>query len=217
MIYVLLLEDDHYFLMRNNVPDIKDTQLLFEAEIRYEYPKLHLPICVHSHYQEKSGVDLDKYVKQYMMAYGINNVRGGSYSSPALSEYQILALLDEMKTGYAQYTTESALDEVVEYANQPHTKEEVRKELEDVKSKYAKYQQEKELSIDFDVEFVRKDITWLQSECENQLVNKQKTYIYSLEKMESIKRYRELLIKLFQIRMIINQIFAFLKMHTLTK
>ena len=208
MIYVIELEDGHYFLMRNDNQHIKDTQLLFEAEIRYEYPKLHLPVCIHSKYSENLQVDLDKYVKQYMLEYGIDKVRGGSYSLPVLPEYKQLALLDEMKTAQDQSkldnTLDYALNEVIEYANQPHTKEEIRLKQQKIKFNYEKYLKEQSLRIVFDVESVRKDLIWLYSECENQLLHKEQTYIYALEKMQSVIRYRNLLVKLSQIRTIIT-------------
>jgi len=200
MIYVLKLADEHYFLMRNNVPNITDTQLLFEAEIRYEYPKIHLPVYVYSHYKEESPTDLDRYVKQYMFTYGMENVRGGSYMAPILSDYQKQALTNEMDTATQRDQTDRLFDDIMKYADQIHTKNEVQQKLKELKTRYAKFKKEKLLFIDFDAESVRKEITWLQTECENQLVKKEKTYVYGLEKIQSVKRYRDIIIKLKQMR-----------------
>jgi hypothetical protein len=204
MIYVVKLADEHYFLMRNNVPNITDTQLLFEAEIRYEYPKIHLPVYVYSHYKEESPTDLDRYVKQYMFSYGMDNVRGGSYMAPILPDYQKQALTNEIDTARQRNLPDRLFDDIMQYADQIHTKNEVQQKLKELKSNYTQFQQEKQLFIDFDVESVRKEVVWLQTECENQLVKKEKTYIYGLEKMQIIKRYRDILTKLKQIRDIIR-------------
>lgn len=204
MIYVIKLADEHYFLMRNNVPNITDTQLLFEAEIRYEYPKIHLPVYVYSHYKEESSTDLDRYVKQYMFSYGIENVRGGSYMEPILPDYQKKALMNEMDTAMQTNQPDTLFDDIMQYADQVHTKNEIQQKLKELKTSYAQFKKEKLLFIDFDVESVRKEIVWLHTECENQLVKKEKTYINGLEKMQSVKRYRDVLIKLNQIRDIIT-------------
>ncbi len=46
----------------------------------------------------KTPFDEDLYVKKYMLKYGINNVRGGSYSRTILSKHEIKILARELCT-----------------------------------------------------------------------------------------------------------------------
>ena len=42
--------------------------------------------------------DEDKYVKKYMNLYGIDNVRGGSYSNNTLTKYEKIFIKKELDT-----------------------------------------------------------------------------------------------------------------------
>lgn len=53
-----------------------------------EWTRLHKPIKVLQIYENCDDYDEDKYTKQFMAKFGIENVRGGSYTSVNLTESQ---------------------------------------------------------------------------------------------------------------------------------
>ena len=79
-IYVLELENNRYYVGKTNYPEFRIDQH-FESNAcawTTKYKPLNkdpliIPNCV--------ALDEDKYTKQYMDKYGIDNVRGGSFVS----------------------------------------------------------------------------------------------------------------------------------------
>jgi hypothetical protein len=203
MIYVLKLKNGRYFVMKSS--DKSDVHILFEAEMLYEFPKLYLPESVHERHTEESPLDLDRYVKYYMVWVGIENVRGGSYLNPILPDYQQRTLLDEMNT--AIHEPDLIGEDIIAYANETHTKEEVRSRLAEIKKNYVKYKAEEKMKISIDLPLIRSELQWLKTECENQrsafIENRTTTFLFQLEKIEIIKRYRKLLSLLKMVKHII--------------
>lgn len=62
------------------------------------WTKLHKPIEIIEEFEQKSVFDEDNKTKEYMMRYGIDNVRGGTYSSLKLSKEELLFLKKEFKS-----------------------------------------------------------------------------------------------------------------------
>lgn len=60
------------------------------------WTQLHKPLGLHIIYPNVSPFDEDKYTKEYMMKYGIDNVRGGSYVTVKLDAQQIVLLRREI-------------------------------------------------------------------------------------------------------------------------
>ncbi len=63
-----------------------------------EWTKKYKPIKVIESYDISDGAEEDICTKKYMQKFGINNVRGGSYSKIILDDYKISALEDEFCT-----------------------------------------------------------------------------------------------------------------------
>lgn len=201
MIYVLRLKSNRYFLLRAEETK-SDARILFEAEILYDYPKEYLPESVYAKHTEDSLIDLDKYVKHYMIWFGIDNVRGGSYLNIELPDYQQKTLFEEMNTAASTGDVSS----LIEYANQPHTKEELRDRLETVRDNYAKYKKELDTIIDIDIHHVRQESNWLETYCKTIHERITNTYLFKIENAENIKRYRVLLRCLKKVRTIVNDV-----------
>ncbi len=82
-IYVLQCEDNKYYVGKSKNYDNR-----FEKHV-YDYgsawTKKYKPIKIHKVIPCHDSYDEDKYTKIYMEKYGIDNVRGGSYTSLTLS------------------------------------------------------------------------------------------------------------------------------------
>jgi hypothetical protein len=201
MIYVLRLQSDRYFLLRAEETK-SDAHILFEAEILYDYPKEYLPEFVYAKHTEDSPIDLDKYVKHYMIWFGIDHVRGGSYLNINLPDYQQKTLLEEMNTA----ASSDDMSSLIEYANKPHTNEELRNRLAMIRDNYAKYKKDLDEKIDIDLHHIRKETNWLETYCKTINERITNTYLFKIENVANIERYRLLSRYLTKVRTIINDV-----------
>jgi len=81
-IYVIELQNDKYYIGKTVNPHFR-----FETHFTNngaEWTKLHKPIKILELIPNCDNYDEDKYTYKYMDKYGIDNVRGGSYTSPIL-------------------------------------------------------------------------------------------------------------------------------------
>lgn len=96
-IYILKCEDNRYYVGKTDRP----LQIRILEHFRQqgsEWTKMYKPIQVVDTRDNCDGYDEDKYTKTYMMKYGIDNVRGGSYTQIELPDYKIKSLQDEFCT-----------------------------------------------------------------------------------------------------------------------
>ncbi len=93
-IYILKLENDKYYVGKTT-DDKKRIQTHFYS-YGSQWTKLHKPISVAKIIENCNKFDEDKYVKICMDKYGIQNVRGGSYSQIILPIQKIKTLQDEI-------------------------------------------------------------------------------------------------------------------------
>ena len=98
-IYALELETNKYY--------VGQTHRGTGANIRFqehksgngsEWTKLYKPISIIETYETESLFEEDILTKKYMIKYGIENVRGGSYTKIDLDEWQIKSLEHEFKS-----------------------------------------------------------------------------------------------------------------------
>jgi hypothetical protein len=82
MIYILELKDACYYIGKFSIQQLKNG-------IGPSWTKLHPPIrVINQYFNYDDELDEDSLIHQYMEKYGIDKVRGGSYISIELSEYQ---------------------------------------------------------------------------------------------------------------------------------
>ena len=78
-IYVLKLEQDKWYIGRTAC--LKNRLKSHINNNGSEFTKLYKVISLYEYHLSQSMFDEDNTVKKYMMDYGINNVRGGAYST----------------------------------------------------------------------------------------------------------------------------------------
>lgn len=89
-IYILLCENNKYYIGKS-----KDVIMRYQQHLDGEgssWTKVHKPLKIIKIIENVSPFDEDKYTKEYMAKYGIDNVRGGSYTQENLesSVYETL-------------------------------------------------------------------------------------------------------------------------------
>ena len=95
-IYSLLLENGKYYIGKTNNPRFR-----FETHFNSngsEWTKLHKPLNIIELIPDCDDYDEDKHTIRYMNKYGINNVRGGSFSTITLDPSTI-NILNQMCNG----------------------------------------------------------------------------------------------------------------------
>jgi len=95
-IYVLLCQNDKYYVGKT----IKDVQQRFNEHLlsfdnKCIFTLKNKPIKIIETLLTDDPLDEDKITKKYMMKYGIDNVRGGSYTKLILEDWQIKTLYHE--------------------------------------------------------------------------------------------------------------------------
>jgi len=96
-VYVLLCENNLYYVGKT------ERQLDSRIEEHFslngnEWTRRNKPIKVVKQIPNADEFDEDKYTKMYMKMYGIDNVRGGTYTQMNLPDYSIVALENELCT-----------------------------------------------------------------------------------------------------------------------
>jgi len=85
-IYVLLLEENKYYIGKSS--DVEKRYQEHLNGLGSAWTNKYKPIILERTIQNANSFDEDRYVKEYMHMYGIDNIRGGSYSMLELSDNQ---------------------------------------------------------------------------------------------------------------------------------
>jgi hypothetical protein len=142
-IYIIKLEQYRYFIYESN--SIYTNKILFECELYHDFPKQYKPISIVEKYEFKNISSVDSLVKDYMLMYGIEYVRGGSYSDTELSESQFELISKELDYIENGPKYDYSFEEVLKYQYRPYQSiAEIDEIASNIKSKYDKYIFEKE-------------------------------------------------------------------------
>ena len=95
-IYVLKLESNKYYIGRTRKLDYRIAEHF--GGRGSSWTKQYQPVETIESFLETDSFQEDICTKKYMMKYGIENVRGGSYCSIDLPDYQIESLIREFNT-----------------------------------------------------------------------------------------------------------------------
>ena len=96
-IYILQLNNDKYYVGKTNKL-LNDRYKEHLDGIGSFWTKKYKPLSIIKQIENSSPFDEDRYVKEYMSIYGIENVRGGSYNQEELNSETVKFLRNELKT-----------------------------------------------------------------------------------------------------------------------
>jgi hypothetical protein len=81
LLHVLLLTEDKLFLHGSSTTTNDDSVIMLECEIMHEYLRKYKPLRILESIVLRQTCEIDFIVKKHMKCYGIDNVRGGSYTA----------------------------------------------------------------------------------------------------------------------------------------
>jgi len=92
IVYAVELTGNHYLVHPSTQTEAN--AIIRECKIIYEWTRQYQPVhvCESFYLDQDTPITIDYFVKKYMQLYGIENVRGGSYYQPELSEFQMKVL-----------------------------------------------------------------------------------------------------------------------------
>ena len=93
-LYTVLLENNKYFVYFTLSEQHEVVKL--ECQLLNPFVRKYNPIHIIEQKSYAEIEDIDKYVKKYMNLFGIDNVRGGSYSDEFLEDFKIQTLQSEL-------------------------------------------------------------------------------------------------------------------------
>lgn len=94
-IYILKLQGGRYYIGKSTDPRKKYYEhIQGRASI---WTQKYKPIGIEKLIASLSEFDEDIYVKEYMLKYGIDKVRGGTFESTYLSDYQLYILYHDIQ------------------------------------------------------------------------------------------------------------------------
>jgi hypothetical protein len=202
-IYFLALEESRYFLYAtdSNSTNYSPIQIFLESVLSYDYLQKYKPTHIIDSWPEKHALDLNTYVKKYMLEYGIDYVRGGAYSSIELTPEQISFLKAELYGPKEPFPQEVINKIIQKYAKGVYSNKELKKEKVQLEINYAKYKNEKE-NLEYlknlDISQIKNSIKWLKNICEIQRtrfsLGQTQTPIYRLQKQEIYEDYQKAII-----------------------
>jgi len=143
-LFLIFLKDSNFLI---HPSCFKEKERVFtECIILYEFARKYEPIDMTSFPNittiAECDSNIDYYVKKYMSVYGIEHVRGGTYTDMILPDHLLKTLSSELKTmEYFHRNRQELLDDVMKTYDKDTVEsiivlEEKRKETETVLSKY---------------------------------------------------------------------------------
>ena len=135
-LYVYMLQNNAWFLYPI-AKECEATAVTEECQALYEFVRLHPPVSIVEILPVNDEIEVDAQVKQYMRRFGIDKVRGGSYSDVVLSDDTVRHLTKELSLHFNDYRERHAMLESIR-----HTYRAIDKvDLLDIIDEQAKYKE----------------------------------------------------------------------------
>ena len=204
IIHVFQLEKSKYFVYLDE-PNKTDAEIMLSAEIQYDFLKKYRPLKIIKKIKQSNMFDLDNYVKQHMILFGYQHVRGGSYIDEILPIEQENLLTKELQTASNYVNTDKLLiKEIIrKYASVSISKKDILLEKTRVESIYLRYKKEKNAFDEIeknDPEGFLKDLVWLKKTAFTNIEHYEngtlRCYLFSVINKEQRIRYVEILAKI---------------------
>lgn len=117
LLYVILLKNDKIFLHLSR--SVSENQILLEATALFDFVRNNPPVRIIENIMIENTFMIDYHVKKHMDCFGIDNVRGGSYSSEVLPDYLVKTLHHELQMNNIHLLDN---DETVDLVNMSYSK-----------------------------------------------------------------------------------------------
>jgi len=157
ILYAIRLTDERYFIhVQSDDGHTRSNEQIMELCVKlYKYVDKYRPLEIVDIVYSIDPIQIDRFVLQYMLQFGIEYVRGGSFSSENLSRNRLKMI-------------EKQLDTIVHLipSTDKHIKEIERNQSESLESKYKKYLTIKTFEYNdkiyaFNREYLRNELPWL--------------------------------------------------------
>lgn len=201
MLHIILLTCDKLLLhiSQTNIHD--ETRLLLECELMYEYAHKYKPIRRLETVVLHQNDELDFFVKKYMKCYGIDNVRGGTYTDVELSIHDKQCIERELTTTLTLMQNKSSImNMIIDKYSGNISFDELKTEFDKATKQQMLYDNETQMLCHLtrgrNIQFVSKiflaDLQWILNECVKTAI--QPHDIKSNK--ENITKYRQILNKM---------------------
>ena len=205
-LYVLELQQHKWFL--HFASPSNDEFLWIECAALFPFVKKYLPIKTFETIEITDVFQIDYHVKKYMQCYGVENVRGGTYSNEFLDDAIVSFLETEINANVNNYfNRQDMIDNISKTYNSINTIDELKKQRDYLRDEFVKYTELKQIIKDFsgDNKINRElidDLEWMYSYITSVVDS---ISVDKISKTDS-NRYKEILNKFKTVRNVFNNV-----------
>jgi hypothetical protein len=146
-LYILQLENDKILLHISSNNNLDNDYLFLQCQIIYEFAKENKPIKIMDIMKLSTLIEVDYYVKRYMLYYGIYNVRGGSYMNNEIQPDVYKFLENELLLDSIEIDEDSDIFSQIYYKYSQYNEIQLRKENDFLKNQID-YMKSKQIFYD---------------------------------------------------------------------
>ena len=202
-LHIILLEKEKLFLHVSTHDKVDMHIVLIECELINDYLSIYKPIRIIETIVICQDDEINYFVKKYMKCYGIENVRGGSYSNEVLTVDERKFIIEEtnQKLNVKKLQCNIIIDILVKYKEIDNwSNDEIYKKLSECKKQEEKYNNEKQMLHNFTIGYenialnriILSELKWLINHC-GKTIKLEGTYTTT---DEIIEKYKKIVMKI---------------------